>query len=131
MATLGKKELKTLERIGDIMLPGDENFPSYSALGCVENVPALAAEADLADIADLAVFLGVLAYMPNFVLRLICALLMRANAFPEFVAVPLRQLNIALRGMVISPYFANLHGENYNGKTPHEIIGFSLTRLEN
>ena len=130
MASLGETELKSLVRIGDIFLPGDAEFPSFSASGCVEHVNLLAAEADPTDLGDLALFLRIMAVMPTVILRFFCFLLMKADSFPEFMAVPLRQLNIALRGMIISPYFSNLTGDNFKGRDPNTVMGYELTRVE-
>jgi hypothetical protein len=39
-------------------------------------------------------------------------------------------LNIALRGLIISPYFSNLCSENVTGRDPHAVMGYELTRIE-
>ena len=61
--------LKGLNRVGDILCPGDGEFPSYSTLGCIEHVDIALEYAPPADINDLGLLLAILAYMPSFVLR--------------------------------------------------------------
>jgi len=123
---LGPRALQTINRLGDILIPGGEGFPSYSESRCVERVNEIAAGAPADDIKALATLLTVLSFMPGFVLGWFCSAISHAERFPEPLATPLRLLNIALRGLIVTPYFANFLGEGYAGQTPHEIMGFSL-----
>ena len=127
---LSPAALKGVERLGNVIIPGDGDFPSYSESGCIECVNEIAALAPEDDIQALGMLLGILSIMPTFVLRWLCGMMMKANAYPEFMAVPLRQLNIGLRGIIVSPYFGNYVSESFSGKTPHEAMDFELTRLK-
>lgn len=123
---LGPRALKCIERLGERMIPGGEGFPSFRESRCVERVNELAAGAPPQDIKALNLLLSILSFMPEFVLGWLCSAIANAERFPEFLATPFRLLNIALRGLIVTPYFANFLPEDYNGVNPHEVMGFSL-----
>ena len=123
---LGPRALRCIERLGQRMIPGGEGFPSFRESRCVERVNELAAGAPPQDIKALNILLSILSFMPEFVLAWLCNAIAQAERFPEFLATPLRLLNIALRGLIVTPYFANFLPENYDGVNPHEVMGFSL-----
>ena len=127
---LSPTALRGLERLGNVIIPGDGDFPSYTDSGCIQHVNEIASLAPEDDIQALGMLLSILAIVPTFCLRMLCAMMMKANTYPEFMAVPLRQLNIGLRGLIVSPYFGNLTAEDFKGTTPHEAMGFELTRLK-
>lgn len=123
---LGPRERAVFNRFGDIMLPRNGAFPAFSELGCIEHVDDLVRYAPPEDIAQLRVFLKILHFCPNFVLRAIVALCQRANRFPEPIATNLRLLDMGTRSVVVSLYYSGKAGAAYNGKTPLELIGFEL-----
>jgi len=123
---LGPRALQTINRLGDILIPGGEGFPSYSEAHCVDRVNEIAAGAPQDDIKALALLLTLLSFMPCLALRWFCRAFSNAERFPEPLATPLRLLNIALRGLIITPYFANFLGDDFEGTTPHDNMGFSL-----
>lgn len=127
---LSPMALRGLRRLGDVIIPGDGEFPSFTGSGCIDRANELAAEAPPDDIRALGMLLSILAIKPKFALRMLCWMMMNANRFPEFIAVPLRQLNIGLRGLIVSPYFANYTGPDFSGTTPHEVMDYKLTRLK-
>ncbi len=125
----GPLEKKALTRLGDVMVPGGEGFPSFSELGCIDHVNDFACVAPLEDIRALSRVLKALAIAPGFCLRALCWAMLNADRFPFFLATPLRQLNIGLRGLIVTPYFASLTSSDFTGATPHEVMDFSLNRL--
>lgn len=126
---LGTRERRALNRLGDLMVPGDNEFPSYSELGCAERADDMLAYGDPDDVALLMTALRALSIMPAFVLRLVCWAAKNADRFPGPLGNNLRLFNIALRGLTVSLYFTGKTGAAYQGKTPHELIGFELNRV--
>ena len=45
------------------------------------------------------------------------------------LGMPLRLLNLAIRGLVFACYYAERPGSNFHGKDPVEIIDFSINRV--
>ena len=124
-----KRALKTLNRIGDIYIPRNGEFPSFSEYGGIEHIDKLAGYAPVDDIGDLNMLLGVLGFMPGFVLRFIVHLCAKSPDSNSPISPLLRQLNLAFRGLIFGCYYAERPGSNYNGKDPVELINFSINRV--
>lgn len=119
-------QLHTLYRIGDIMIPANGAFPKFSATQGLEHIDAVMAPANANDIKDLALLLSILKFMPNFILAGLIKLSVKANSLPEVIAPLFRMLDIALRGIIYTIYYANKTGANYQGKTAFSAIDYAV-----
>lgn len=124
------RALKGLNRIGDLLLPGEGDLPSFSEYGCIENVDDLVAYAPAEDIATLNTVLAVMAVAPTAVLRWLIETM--AAVTPDqsgTMASLLRQLNFGLRGILFSLYYGEKPGSQYTGPDPLDVIGFRVNRV--
>lgn len=119
-------QIRVIERIGDIMIPKAEDFPSFSELGAVHAIDRVMEPADPQDIKDLGMLLSVLRFMPDAFIRFIINIAVNAHKNDSFLGPLLRQLDIGLRGIVFSLYYANLKSDDYTGKTPFDVMEFEL-----
>jgi hypothetical protein len=126
---LTEKELKSIERLGDIIIPNSEGFPSFSQLGCVEHIDDIVSYAPPEDIKDLKMLLNTLSVMPDAILKKIVATMQDNKILPEFISVNFRLLDTAIRGIIFTLYYSGKVGKNYKGENPLEIIEYSITRL--
>ncbi len=127
---LSKSALKALNRIGNIMIPENGEFPKFSDVGGLEHIDDLVSYAPSDDISDLSLLLSILAYMPGFILRWLVGKLETAHANNGPLVSLFRQLDFGLRGLIYSCYYGGKLGKGYTGKDPQEIIGFSIERVE-
>ena len=118
---LKPRELSALERIGDLMLPGDSDFPSLSQTGCITFVDDLLHYMDPKDRNDLKTLLKVLSFLPSPLLRAVLRLC-RTRWTPT-----LRMIELGLKGLAMSLYYSNKTAPH--GHKPWDVIGFSLRRL--
>ena len=126
---VGKMEIKAIERIGDLMIPQTEDFPSFSQLGCVEHVDDIFLYAPPEDMNDLKMLLKTLSLMPETALKGIIKLMTDNSSLPETVASTFRIIDTGIRGIIFTLYYSGKTGKNYNGKTPLEIIGYEINRI--
>jgi len=125
------RALQGMNRIGDLLIPGDRDLPSFSEYGCIEKVDELVAYAPAEDIATLNTVLAVMAVAPTAVLRWLVETMTAVT--PEktgTMASLFRQLNFGLRGILFSLYYGGKPGSQYNGRDPLEIIGYEVNREE-
>lgn len=120
---LRPRELSALERIGDLMLPGDSEFPSFSQTGCIAFIDDLLRFMDPKDRDDLKTLLKVLSFLPSPLLRVFLKIC-QTRWTPT-----LRMVELGLRGLVLSLYYSNKTAPRYTGRTPFDVIGFALRRL--
>ena len=125
-----QRGLKGLNRIGDILLPGDGEMPSFSAYGGLENVDDLVAYAPPEDISLLNTVLAVLSFLPAGMLRWLVGKMSAVTPAETGVMAPLyRQLNIGLRGILFSLYYGEKAGSGYTGQDPLAVIGYEINRV--
>ncbi|MDX2001151.1 MAG: hypothetical protein SFW35_01880 [Chitinophagales bacterium] len=126
---LSKSALKALNRIGDLMIPANGEFPSFSSLGGLEHIDEFVGYAPADDIKDLSMVLSILSWMPTFVLRWLIRKMETAPTNEGPLGPIFRQLDVGLKGIIYSCYYGGRPGNNYKGKDPLEIIGFELVRV--
>lgn len=122
--------LKALNRIGDLLIPKNGEFPAFSEAGGLEHVDELAASAPTDDIKDLNLVLGILAIMPGFILKWVVNKMENAQYSNGPLSSIWRQLDFGLRGLIFSCYYTEDLGSTYTGPKPLDIIGYSITRIE-
>lgn len=106
--SLGPAARAGLVRLGDVLVPGDGELPSFSKAGAAEHAERFLAALPPDDRAGLRLLLGLFGFLPRFVLRGLVALAGRHARFPELLAGPLRKLELGLKGIVMTLYYADL-----------------------
>jgi hypothetical protein len=123
---LGPRQLRALEAIGDVLVPGDEDLPSFSRLGCVAHVDRLLDFMPDDDLRGLQGVLSAVSLMPRF---LVAGLLhwLEAGLWPPGPwASPLRVLRLGLRGIVLSLYYSGSAGPSYDGPGPLDVLSYRV-----
>ncbi len=120
---LSKREIKGLRKIGDIIIPRNGPFPSFSETGCLQHVDDAVAYLDPIDLKDLKSFLAVASFLPGFMIKLVLRLL----EWGTFSL--LRMGNLGIRGVVYSLYYSNKTATDYKGTKPHEMIGYQVKTI--
>jgi len=123
------RALKALNRFGDILIPANGDFPSFSQYGGLEYVDQMVSYAPMDDIGDLNMVLGIFNFLPTFILRFLIRLMSGAQNMGGPIAPLLRQLNLAIRGLIFACYYSERPGSGYKGKDPVEVINFEINRV--
>ncbi|MGA6925449.1 MAG: aldehyde dehydrogenase family protein [Desulfosarcina sp.] len=117
-----------LLKAGDVLLPGSPISPSFSRLGCIDHVDRLARYLAPDDLGGLRLLLGLFYYAPAWSIRLLMSACGKQARIPGFAGTLLRSIDIGIKGLAMSLYYANLPGGGYQGKKVFDIIGWD-TRL--
>ncbi len=125
-AILSPRQISALVRIGDILIPAGEGFPSFSETGAIAHVDALLEVTPSEDVGGLKILLSVLSFLPDFMVAGFLGLVRKADALPDFLAAPLRNIEIGLKGLVMSLYYSNRVRPEYRGPKVHEVIDYAL-----
>ena len=116
-AYLNQRQLRALERLGDLVLPGGEGMPSFSATGSLAHVDKLLAVTPAQDVRDLRLLLSLLSRLPDLCLYWLLNLIEMRERLPALIAAPLRLFNIGLKGILFSLYYSGLPGPYQQGET--------------
>ena len=104
---LNARQLRAIEKLGDAMVPGDSELPSFSSSGCVRHVDRLLDHMPASDLKDLGTLLTLLAFFPGFMLALFLKLLEWSPRLPGPLGSLLRMMRLGLRGLIVSLYWGD------------------------
>lgn len=121
-----QNQLKGLLKTGDIILPGSDKSPSFSETGCVTYIDRMLAYLTEDDLAGLRLVFGLFYRSPQWLIRLMLNACKHNKYFPSVLGAGLRMLEIGIKGTVLSPYYANLAADSYQGKKVFDIIGWDV-----
>lgn len=119
-------QLKSLLRLGDLYIPGTDRLPSFSQSKCLQHLDVVMDGLHPDDVAGVRLLLVVLRFVPKFALRRLMSMMDRHDQYPEWVACPLRLVNLAFKGLVMSLYYSGLPIDGSQSPTVLEQIGYQL-----
>jgi acyl-CoA reductase-like NAD-dependent aldehyde dehydrogenase len=106
--TLSRTQFAGLLKLGDVIIPGDGDLPSFSASGCAVHADRMIAYMNPGDRDGITALLGVARFLPRVALRGLLRLTERHTAFPAPIAAGLRMINIGLKGVVMTLYYSGI-----------------------
>ena len=111
------------------MIPGNGDLPSYSEYGGIEHVDDLLKYAPPSDIGDLNLILAILSFMPGFVLKWTVVKMTKSHQGGNGISIIFRQLDLGLKGIILSTYYTEKGGANYRGIKPLDAVGYKINRI--
>ena len=124
---MGSLGLRGLSKVGDILIPAGDGWPSFSQLGCAEHVDRVVEDLPPSDRDGVGLLFGVFYFVPGFLLVMLFNFLERNHAGDIFLGSVLRQIRMGVRGIVYSLYYSGWKGAAFSGKSPLELMDFKLT----
>lgn len=107
--------LKGICKTGDLIIPGNGEFPSFSESGFLDHLGRMSHYMNEDDREGLKLLTTLLGLMPVFGVSWILKLSSLHSHFPGIIGSTLRQINIGLRGVVFTLYYSDLdQGEILN-----------------
>jgi len=123
---LSARQARALERIGDIMIPGVDGFPSFSRTGSIVHVDPLLEVTPAEDVTGLKILLSVLSFLPTGLLAGFLRMICREDRAPGLLAGAFRNTHIGLKGLVMSLYYSNRTGPGATGPKVHSLMDYEL-----
>jgi hypothetical protein len=105
---LSSIQLKGLAKVGDVLIPGDADLPSFSRSGSIEHADRMLDYMNESDRNGVKALLWLFRFTPRFKIRWILALTEKQRSFPEPLAGLCRMINLGLKGVVMTLYYSDL-----------------------
>lgn len=117
MTPLTDSQRRAWNRIGDVLIPGDEGLPSFSDSGVARHLETALESSPPEDREALLKLVAVLAWLPRPLLALLVAVNTPLRRLPGMAGAPFRLLDMGLRGVVFTVYYAGVdeHGRIHDG----------------
>ena len=106
--TLSPAQLASLIRVGDLMIPGDADLPSFSASGCAQQADRMLAHMYDADREGILLLLNLFRFLPRVAVRGLLRLCDHEASFPDPIGAGLRMIGIGVKGVVMTLYYSGL-----------------------
>jgi aldehyde dehydrogenase (NAD+) len=106
--SLSPGQMAGLAKLGDVMIPGDGDLPSFSASGCARHVDRMLPFMNESDRRGVVALLSALRFLPRPAVRAVVWLADRHRSVPEPLAAVLRLLNIGVKGVVMTLYYSGI-----------------------
>ena len=120
--TLSPAQTRGLERLGNILIPGDRDLPSFSEANVAPEAARMLPYMHEADRSSLLLLLTVCSRLPKVLVRALVAAAAGWRRAPEPIAGLLRMANIGIKGVVHSLYWSDLNNDRI-----HAAIGYDAT----
>ncbi len=97
-----------LLKIGDVLIPGDGELPSFSKSRCAEQADRMLAHMYEGDRSGVKFLLSLFRYLPRFAVRGLFRLSDRHESLPGPVAAAARLVNLGVKGVVMTLYYSDV-----------------------
>jgi len=121
--------IRAFNRMGDIVIPRNGDFPSFSEYGGAEHLDKAAAFAPRDDIRMMNVLMSLLWLAPTFFLKWLVKKAANSHQSAGPLSPLFRKLYFGWWGLLFGCYYSQRPGNGYQGKDPTEIIQFRLNRV--
>ena len=126
---LNQRQLGAVSRIGNILVPAGDGFPSFSESGSLYNIDVMLAPTPKADLQSLKIVLSLLSFLPDSALHWLLKKLQSADAMPawsDMLASQLRLLLFGLKGIVFTLYYSG-QGDPYHPNNVYEVMDYQVS----
>jgi aldehyde dehydrogenase (NAD+) len=107
---LTPRELAGLDKVGDVVLPGDGTLPPFSAVRSPADAERMLAHMTEKDRRGVKGVLAVFSFLPTVLVRAFYWLTDQHGRLPGALAAPFRMANIGIKGVVMTLYYTDSRG---------------------
>lgn len=119
-------QLAGLRKVGDVLIPGDGDLPSFSGSGALEHIDRMADYMSTGDRDGVKFLASLFRYLPTPAVRALMWLSEQQEHLPGPLGTGARLVNIGVKGVVMSLYYSDV-GE---GASVHAVIGYDARIVE-
>jgi hypothetical protein len=112
--------------VGDVLVPGHAPLPKYSETRAVELIPRLLAAGHPDDASAISLVVQCLRVVPKPLLAMLLHLVAAASRLRGAPGGPFRLLELGLRGVVLSSYYAGLDVADGESRI-HGHLGYHIS----
>ena len=104
---LSPNAVRGIVKAGDLLVPGNQRLPSFSASGLIKDADRMLAYMTESDRSGLVALAQVLRILPKWAIQMLLWLAARGDRFPDFLGSMLRQVDVGLKGFVYTMYYSD------------------------
>lgn len=105
---LSSLQQRGLNKVGDVLIPGDGTLPSFSASGCTAHADRMLGHMYDDDRAGVRGVLTLCGLLPRPVIRILFAMTERFSQAPPPIGGAMRLANLGIKGVVMTLYYSDV-----------------------
>lgn len=105
---LSDLQMRGLAKVGDVVIPGDEVLPRFTKSGSLDHVDRMLDHMTEFDRDGVKALFTIFRFLPGFLIAAILWVAQRDRALPGPLGAVCRMINIGIKGVVMSLYYADL-----------------------
>jgi acyl-CoA reductase-like NAD-dependent aldehyde dehydrogenase len=109
---LSENQLEGIVKVGNIIIPGDNDFPSFENAKVLDQIDRMLDYMTEEDRDGLSFLMGMFSYFPNFLIRFIINLAENNKKYPNIIGTPLRLIQMGVKGLIFTLYYSDLDEGN-------------------
>lgn len=122
---LNSLQIYGLLKLGDVIIPGDEHLPKFSATTFYKDADRMMHYLPKEDLSGLKLLLTIFAFTPSIFIILILKLTELKNSVPKTIAIPLRMISVGLKGIIFTLYYSKLEDSKQYGRKIMETLDYN------
>ena len=119
--------MRGIKKVGDVILPGSEAFPRFSETDFSSEFSRISHFMNPDDREGFKLLTALLGFTPDFLIRVLFWFLSFHSFFPRPIGALMRQVNIGLKGVVLTMYYSGLDDSQGKGKMILSGLNYSST----
>jgi acyl-CoA reductase-like NAD-dependent aldehyde dehydrogenase len=104
---ISKNQLKGLNRLAQVVLPQDSNYPGFQSIHPEKHLNGMVDYMYPDDRGAILIILGIFAYTPKFVIKLIMQFVEAGAKWPSYSGALFRMLQTALKGLIFTLFYSD------------------------
>ncbi|HQX89895.1 MAG TPA: hypothetical protein PKY03_05800, partial [Moraxellaceae bacterium] len=124
---LSVREVAALNRLGDILCPGDDKLPRFSATGAVARFDDMADYMVVSDRDDLKMLLSVFYFLPDILIRFLLIVFAGMERLPGPLGSLGRLVMFGLKGVITTLYFGFADNDGKSGDKVRQVLGWDAS----
>lgn len=127
-AALSPMQRRGLVKLGDVLIPGDGDMPSFAETNCIDCADRMLAHMYDDDRSGVKGVATLCALLPRPLIRALFALTERHATLPEPLAGLLRMANVGAKGVVMTLYYSDVGTGGILAKIGWDAVVHGQTR---
>jgi|GEM_PF-4216647 len=127
---LNKKAFQGLVKIGEIIIPGQAGFLSYSESNKAQHVDRMIKHLNEDDKKGIILLLSLLGFIPSFFLKIFIKLIFNYKKYPKIISPLINMIMLGLKGLVMTTYYSAFEFENSDEDEIYKKLEWESSTVE-
>lgn len=128
---LNQRQLVGVLKVGDILIPGEKEFPKFSHTGFINQIDRIMDHMSKEDLKGFSLLMTLFGHLPKAIIYFIMKVVTKGIRIPGILGAPIRLMNIGVKGVICTLYYSKLESEKKYGEKIYQLINWDAKIVTN